>query len=357
MSIDTKIEGSPDSVRSAADWLRSTLGEKISQTADELHDARNLASADWQGDAGNAFVARMTSGAAKAEGLGVAVTSNAQVIDDFAAELQRAQSAMQSVRDNAAASGLTVNGFIIQDPSPATAETVSAYATAVTDAEAAREVAKLAAEKLKNAFADVSDKTLFVVGDMINGTAAGLFAEHSSRLLDKAKFLDERTAKFLDLARSAPPGTPAEVIYRDFDQARADSRAANEARKAADDAKARSRNLTFKVGGALAVGGIAYDITQGKDVDQAIVSGGVGFGASVLAGAAIGTVIPVPVVGTLIGAAGGAAVGVFTSGAIDSLYQNGIGSVGQAINDGAAAVRDTGKTVGGLVKNAWDAIF
>jgi uncharacterized membrane protein len=107
----------------------------------------------------------------------------------------------------------------------------------------------------------------------------------------------------------------------------------------------------------LAAGGIAYDIANGKDFDQAIVSGGVGFGASVLAGAAIGTAIPVPIVGTAVGALGGAVVGVFASGAVDSLYENGIGAVGDAISDGASAVTDTGKALGGLAEDAWNAIF
>jgi len=41
----------------------------------------------------------------------------------------------------------------------------------------------------------------------------------------------------------------------------------------------------------------------------------------------IGSVIPVPVMGTAVGALGGAVVGIFASGAVDSLYKNGIGHV------------------------------
>jgi hypothetical protein len=65
----------------------------------------------------------------------------------------------------------------------------------------------------------------------------------------------------------------------------------------------------------------------------------------------------VPVVGTAVGAVGGAVVGVFASGAVDSLWQNGIGDVGGAIEDGAQAVGDAGESVGGLAKGAWDAVF
>ncbi len=112
-----------------------------------------------------------------------------------------------------------------------------------------------------------------------------------------------------------------------------------------------------EVGGALAVAGVAYDIYNGKPVEQAVVSGAVGFGASVAAGAAIGTLIPVPVVGTAAGAVSGAVVGLFASGMVDSLYQNGTDSIGQAFDDGVKAVGDTGKTIGNLAEDAWHAIF
>jgi hypothetical protein len=39
------------------------------------------------------------------------------------------------------------------------------------------------------------------------------------------------------------------------------------------------------------------------------------------------------------------------------LYENGIGAVGDAISDGASAVTDTGKALGGLAEDAWNAIF
>ncbi|WP_280760873.1 hypothetical protein [Prescottella agglutinans] len=49
-------------------------------------------------------------------------------------------------------------------------------------------------------------------------------------------------------------------------------------------------------------------------------------------------------------------VGLYTSGAIDSLYQNG-GDISEANGAGFDAVGDAGAAVGGLAKGAWDAIF
>jgi RHS repeat-associated protein len=103
-----------------------------------------------------------------------------------------------------------------------------------------------------------------------------------------------------------------------------------------------------KIGGGLALAGIGYDIATGKDPVQAVAAGGGGFAASVLAGAAIGSFIPVPGVGTAVGALGGAVVGTFTSGAIDSLFENGL-DPGKALDRGVEAVADTGKAIGGGV--------
>ncbi|MDH6281545.1 hypothetical protein M2280_002766 [Prescottella agglutinans] len=52
----------------------------------------------------------------------------------------------------------------------------------------------------------------------------------------------------------------------------------------------------------------------------------------------------------------GVGVGLYTSGAIDSLYQNG-GDISEANGAGFDAVGDAGAAVGGLAKGAWDAIF
>ncbi|OBI74727.1 hypothetical protein A5664_27385 [Mycolicibacterium fortuitum] len=359
MAIDTKIEGDPNSVRSTADWLRATLASKVSHTEGEIHAARTTATADWHGEAGDAFAARMESGAKKVDGLKISITNSAQAIDDFAEELQRAQSAMETVRNNAMNAGLTVDGFVIQD---ATKEAlVDAYNAAFHAAEAARTMEKLGADTLKNAWTDLTTKWFFVVSDLINGGAAALVDVNVSTMLKQSKFFAEESAKYMELAKSAPDGTPAATIYRDIDDARALANKADDVAKKAESTKANAGRIGLKVGGALAAAGVVYDIANGKDVDQAIVSGAAGFGASVLAGAGagalIGSAIPIPGVGTIGGALVGATVGIFTSGAVDSLYQNGIGSLGDAITDGATAVADTGKAIGGFAKGAWDAIF
>lgn len=266
---------------------------------------------------------------------------------------------METVRNNAMSAGLTVDGSIIQDA--AEESLVNAYNAAFHAAEAARTIEKLGTDTLKNAWADIRTKWFFVVSDLINGGAGALVDVNASTMLKHAEFLNEQAARDLSRAKAAPPGTPAALIYRDIDDARAAANQAKDVVKNADNVKAKGASIGLKVGGGLAVAGVVYDIANGKDVDQAIVSGAAGFGASVLAGAGagalIGSAIPIPGVGTVGGALVGATVGIFTSGAVDSLYQNGIGSLGSAIADGTSAVADTGKAIGGLAKGAWDAIF
>lgn len=388
MPIDTKIEGNPESVRGVSHWLRDSLGSAVSNAASQIYNARNSADAGWVGPASEAFRTRMTTGAERADGLSVATRDIAQDFDTFAAELQRVQDGMRTARENAAAAGLMVEGDLIHEPrSPppapgpeptgaaATPEAVAAHNDAVTAqsshtalmhaynsaqhaANSARTVARLAADTLKNVWNDVTGKWFFLIGDLASGAAGTLAAAHSSILMKHSKFLAEESAKFLEMAKSAPVGTTASSVYRDFDISRAAAYSADDAAAAATKTDAASGRFALKTGGALAVAGVAYDvIANDKPVGQAVVSGAVGFGASVAAGALIGTAIPVPILGTAVGAIGGAVVGVFASGAVDALYENGVGAVGDAIGAGMEAVGDAGKAIGDLAGDAWDAIF
>ncbi len=91
----------------------------------------------------------------------------------------------------------------------------------------------------------------------------------------------------------------------------------------------------------------------GKDPVQAVAAGGGGFAASVVAGAAIGSIVPFPVVGAVLGAVVGAGVGIVASGAIDSLFENGP-DVSEAIDAGKEAFTYTAGAVGGAIKGLFD---
>lgn len=192
---------------------------------------------------------------------------------------------------------------------------------------------------------------------MVDAAANSVVDVQAWALNRKSAWLISESNRYIDLARNAPEGTPASVVYRDWDYARTTAARAVDVAETAEDLAKRAERISYRVGGGLAVAGVAWDIYNGKPADQAIVSGGASFATSVAAGAAIGTLIPAPVIGTVAGALGGAVVGIFTSGAVDTLYEDGIGSAGDAIGDGWDAVYDTGASIGDLATGAWDAIF
>jgi hypothetical protein len=133
--------------------------------------------------------------------------------------------------------------------------------------------------------------------------------------------------------------------------AKANSAAAREAKFLADQADANSKlikGVSRGLSGTLAGVGIAYDIANGKPVAQAVTAGVASWAAATAAGAAIGTLIPVPVVGTLAGAAGGFLVGAFTSGAVNSLFEHGPGNLGTAAEEGLNSIGDTVKGIGSV---------
>ncbi|SFQ21620.1 hypothetical protein SAMN05421810_105208 [Amycolatopsis arida] len=399
MPIDTRIEGDPGSVTAAATWVRDSLGSRVTDTASQIYQARNSADAGWHGPAAHAFRDRMTQGARVTDEFAATARSMAQKFDDLGADLRRVQSDMARIRREAAAAGLTVAGDVINEPGPAPADPgpaptgeaatsdavrahseavqaqqahqakVAAYEKARTEAEATRRTWQGSVETIAAEANSVGPKAWLTVSDVAGNTiAAAAGAKYGSFLLEGARIYADDAAQALRHVRAY-----GEVVldhkgfYANLDRAQASTRAASALADDATSAQQRAKLGGLKLGGALAVGGIVYDVAHGKPVDQAIVSGGVGFGASVVAGAGVGTLIGGPV-GTAVGALVGAGVGVFTSGMVDSLYENGIGAVGQAIEDGAKALVDTGEVVvdgigdaagavAGGVKDVWDAVF
>ncbi|PRX44333.1 hypothetical protein B0I33_112211 [Prauserella shujinwangii] len=399
MPIDTRIEGDPASVTEVAAWVRDALASRVTDTASKIYDARNNADAGWHGPAAEVFRDRMTQGAQLTDEFAGTARKMAQKFDELAADPRRAKAEMERIRGEASEAGLTVDRSMIHDPGPApgapgpqptgdaaTPEAmqayhdavraqqahdarVSAYEQARNDADAVRRAWQGSVETIAAEANSVGPKAWLTVSDVAGNTiAAAAGARYSSFLLEGARNYADDAAQALRHVRAyGDVVLDHKGFYTQLDRAQASTRASAALTDDATRATSRAKVSGLRLGGALAVGGIAYDIAHGKPVDQAIVSGGAGFAASVGAGAAVGTVIGGPV-GTAVGAVIGAGVGVFTSGMVDSLYENGIGAVGQAIDDGAKAVTDTLEVVGdgigdaasavaGGVKEAWDAIF
>ncbi|MFC9894534.1 WXG100 family type VII secretion target [Nocardia sp. NPDC127579] len=356
MSIDTEVDGDPTSIRAVGAWLRDTLASQLASSADDLAKVKVLADSAWEGEAGDAFSTKMQNTVTKTDEFVAKVRGYATEFDNLANQVQQAQSDMETIRKNASTAGLSVKENVIEKPGEGNADKIAAYNTAAQAAEEVRGKVSFWGSTWKNMQNDVKDKWFVVVGDMVNGAVGTLFTKHSSTLLANSAVLSSDALKTLIEAKNAPAGTPRAVLYRDVDWSRQLFKNAGEALDDAARAKASGAKIGLRVGGALAVVGVAYDIYNGKDPEQAIVSGVGGFAASVAAGAAIGSFIPVPVAGTAVGAVGGAVVGLFTSGAIDSMYTNGL-SLSSAVDGGANALGGAGKAIGGGVSKAWNAIF
>lgn len=395
MALDTEIRGEPGAVERAASWLRGTLKPAVDRCGDVLARSSSRAGSSWRSPAGDGFGATAREAVGKADGLTADIGSAANALDGFAAAIRAAQSDMADIRARASDAGLTVHGFDIEQPGEGpdrpgpmtvTAETpqsaidaheaaVSAYErhqekvrawnTAVARAEEVRSRLDAASEGLGDQYRGLKGAQWILTPADIAGGMAGAAMEYNATALRGAgRWLGQQAVVELDRALAANPAVVGrQRWYHDLDHARSTANAADDLVRRADDLDTRAGRFPLKLGGALAVAGIGYDIATGKDPVQATASGAGGFLASVGAGAATGAVVgsfvPIPGVGTAAGAVVGAGVGIFTSGAIDSLFENGP-DVEAAAEAGWEALTDTGEAIGdaaGAVGGAIGGLF
>ncbi len=361
MTLNTKIDGDPNSIHAVASWLRDTLASQLEISATDLNGVRMLAESGWDGESGDAFATKVRGAYTKTDTFAEDVRSYATHFENLANDVQLAQTDMSNIRRQANTAGLTVREHVIEQPVGDDPDKLAAFNTATQAAGTVRQREAFWGNTLKNMQNDIQDKWFLVVGDFVGAGAAARAMLNSSMLRSTAALTSSNALKALIEAKNAT-GTPAQTIYRDVDWSREQMQNAAKALDDAEKAKSTGKSLGFKVGGALAVAGIGYDIANGKPVEQAVVSGAAGFAASVAAGALIGSIVPGP--GTAVGAAAGAifgatagvGAGIFTSGAVDSMYTEGL-SVGSAVDGGLSALDSTGDAIGGLASKGWNAIF
>lgn len=403
--LDTSIDGSPGSIRAVSRWLRDDFGASADDVATSVFRQRSRAASDWHGEAGAAFEARSTTLATAADAARTITGRVAAQVDDLAHALQTAQDSMSAVLSGARAGGLTVTGLIVRAPGPAPAEAGPSPAPDSPAAEhaawqradqavldhnelveawnAANQAAGKVFERWAQALTDAAATWQKHDTELVGVSADFLTAAAEITLISKTvPVLVGQAAEFRNQASrlrghaeafKGPGGTVLDPRHYydlldeadDLDRVRA-PQAYHDAVKF-EIPKGIGRTLGI-LGGAATLYGIHEDIQDGESATQATVSNVAGFGASIVAGAyiggAIGTAIPVPVLGTVtgvvVGAVAGTVVGAFTSGMIDSVWENGmdsLGDAGGAVMDGLGAVGDTGAAVGDLAGDAWDAIF
>nr|WP_249277266.1 hypothetical protein [Rhodococcus sp. 06-621-2] len=146
MSIDTHIDGDPESVRQVARWLRDQLAPIVEEASDKVFAGRNRIDGAWDGPASDVAIPKLTAGGEGALKISAAARDHAQQIDTFADGLQKALDMMADARRDAAAAGLTVVGDVIEGTS--SGDLAAAYGHAFDATDAARTVESEAAEAL-----------------------------------------------------------------------------------------------------------------------------------------------------------------------------------------------------------------
>lgn len=393
VGVDTRTEGTPSSVYAVASWVRTGLGSGVEASVDGVSRARRAVGDGWEGQAGESFDAQLRSEAAREQSFSASLDPFARAVEDYGSALSTHALTMAGVRERAAAAGLTISGTVVVDPGVGPGKPwasgdltpsqeaqydrmvadyehhqalVTAYAAADNDAAAAERRLIDAQDLLARAGQDIKNKLALYIVDWSGALRGAVAAGRGKTLLAQAKTLRNQLDELVAGMDAAEQAAWRQRYSHLFDQLMEDAVGeVGEARGALSTAEFQAGRMeqlakwSERLGPVVAAVGIGYDISQGKDPTEAVVSGTVGFaagwGASIAAGAAIGTLVPIPVVGTVGGALIGAAVGVFTSGAIDSLFEG--GGVGDAIADGAHAVEEAGDAIAGGLSGAWNALF
>jgi hypothetical protein len=394
MSIETEIKGSPASITKLATWISDELAPSLDDAADAMVTSRRSADGDWLGETGTAFVGAMGRGATQVDEGHTMTKGVGTTISEYASTLTGLQSRMSTIRDDARASGLTVSGYVIEDPGPGPADpgpppeggapgAVTTYNGDVADYDAhqdkIRDYNRLSVraqdvwDDLERAWERVSAKQraldgpgwTFALSDMAGGFGGAAITYNASALRGTAQGYATNAQQHLARLRNMDsyPSRFAQQYYDDlahYDEV---------VRNSSDDVARAARlarigkALPLAAGGALAGVGIWYDMKYNDEsATQATASNVGGFAASVATGAVVGTAIGGPV-GTVAGVVVGAGVGVFTSGMIDGLFEYD-GDISDAAMAGVDTLADTGEAlldgasdVGGAVVDGIGGLF
>lgn len=307
----------------------------------------------WRDQAGATYQAKLGEGAQSLAGLGHSMLGPTQSAQHYGAQLTDAKSVIiRTIATNQAAYEQLKNPAFGAEGAAMRQEFVRQIAQHLRSMI----LGKAAALQGGAGAADGVDPTSYLTLTDINLAGAGATYEAAR----KRKLQNQRATLRTNAAFEA---------QRDHRRPWSSRKTARELKGTETKLKNLNRNVgrTLKGLGAVTAGlGVVYDIRAGESVQQAVVSNGLSFGASVGAGALAGSLIGGPV-GTFVGGVVGAGAYAFTSGMVDSWYEDGF-SVGHSLVEGAESVASTaqdlgniaqsaGEAVVGGAKDAWNAIF
>ncbi|MEQ6898194.1 hypothetical protein [Microbacterium sp. KR10-403] len=393
--LETRIDGSPDAIGDVGIFLSNTVAGHADTLATDISSARTKTLNGWTGTAAGAFGTTTQTAKKAVDTYREDVADLAGSVKTLGTALSDAQSSMTDARATAVDGGLTVAGTQIHGPGEAPNTQLPADATS-EEADAAQDAldaynAKVdvwnglvdavdeANEQWQQALEDFAATWNSAAGNLASVTTSLITAGVSGGALANSAYQlkgtmlinqDRLTTAQKNLADAVKDGRvvlPKEDVYAFMDDA------AKAKSVVADSASMLETGL--KVGSKLSRGllvlgiaGTAYgiydDMQHGESATQAVVSNGGGFVAGLAAGAGAGAIVGsfiAPPAGTIAGAVVGAvvggAVGIFTSGAIDHLFEDAAAGVGDTLKAGWDELADTGEAIGDLASGAWHAVF
>jgi|GEM_PF-4178783 len=349
MPLDTEIKGDPASIRTTVEWLKARA-QDADDTARQVQGAGTTSESTWGGSAAEDFRSVMSQATRRIDADADDLTDTAGALDRHADDLHTVLSRMSQAREIAAEAGLSVDGYVIQEPGPeldpeplspsssipqlqshgsgtqaqsAHAAKMSAYLEAskvVTDASSTLNDSQSRLVKFLNGYAE---KTPFNIADISTGLA-GAVANRTSSYREAARAMDpaiERAAHYAKTWKANPyaqaRADTLEIERRLAKQDKLNKAIATRTARMVDKLPNKMKTgLTASVGGKLAAnaddiahpllrngakalgklpvvgglitaGGVGMDIAGGEDPGKAIASGASGYVAGSLTTAGV----------------------------------------------------------------------
>ncbi|ROR90111.1 hypothetical protein [Nocardioides aurantiacus] len=390
--IETEVEGSPASVRTAATWVGETLRGQVEEAGRLADQARRRASRDWEGDASASYrdVAGKIVEAGDEQEHDLAKV--AEKLRTYAVKLGHVQDRMGERRGEASAGGLTVAGTVVQQPPapvrPADLPAVSTQAESddwdrrnaaferandkvelynrlATEVDDDRKQLDDWIEANLTAIATASDPTLlsYLVKQFQKLPATAMLFSvdvRKGRLEEMVRHwrstADRLRAERAESLASRRSGNPARRAAGAGVDTRGNRAAARGLDAAAEGAERVARKLPL-VGGALTAVLAANDIANGESPGKVLTSETLAIGAGVAAGA-VAVTLGAPVIAVAaVGTVAAVGVGMLAEYAWDHWVPEDVTeAVDEGLRDFGEGVADAASDVKDAAGDAWDAV-
>ncbi len=338
-SLLTEIEGDPAQIESAATYLRTSTARGARSLADRAAAQRSRLREGWQGEAGEAFGDRARILIRAADDVGESAVRAATGLEALAAALRTTQTGLHQLRGEAAEAGLVVTATTIESAEASPIGGVGSptvfgelgytYRALAARHEQIMRTWETALDEAARSVSEDQDTLGFVTANLISAAYTTYLVGLNSHILkgQAAWFTDEaRRLRWLadEHVRLARQGR-LRLDYGHYDdlmdrmrQAEAEAKVAEAGSKEIPPFVRRFSTSVNVVGAGY---GVYADIQDGESTTQAVASQTVGLVGAITTGSVVGTAVPIPVVGTALGALAGLGIGLTADWAVDRVFE------------------------------------